>query len=41
MHHQMYPQVQKCINNSSNGGYDAGLEGTLHGGVNIALEGTP
>ena len=33
--------AQKWTNNSSNGGYDAGLEGTLHGEVNIAIEGTP
>ena len=27
--------------NSANGGPDAALEGTLHGGVNVALEGAP
>ena len=29
----------KCTNNSSNGEPDAALKGTLHGGVNVALEG--
>ena len=28
-------------NNSSSGGPDAALEGTLHGGVNVALKGAP
>ena len=28
-------------NNSLNGGPDAALEGTLHGGMNFALEGAP
>ena len=28
-------------NNSSNGGPDAAIEGTLHGRVNVALEGAP
>ena len=28
-------------NNSSNGGPDAALGGTLHSGVNVALEGPP
>ena len=28
-------------NNSSNGGLDAAIEGTLHGGVNVGLEGAP
>ena len=27
--------------NSSNGGPDAALEGTLHDGVNVTLEGAP
>ena len=28
-------------NNSSDGGPDAAIEGTLHGGLNVALEGAP
>ena len=28
-------------NNSSNGGPDTALEGTLHGGVNVILKGAP
>ena len=28
-------------NNSSNDGPDTALEGTLHGGVNVTLEGAP
>ena len=28
-------------NNSSNGGPDAALESTLHGGFNVALKGPP
>ena len=28
-------------NNSSNGEPDAALEGTLHGGLHVALEGAP
>ena len=31
--------AQKCTKIPSNGGSDAALEGTLHGGVKIALEG--
>ena len=31
--------LANIANNSSNGGPDAALEDTLHGGVNIALEG--
>ena len=30
---------QSAHSNSSNGGPDAALEGTLHGGVKVALEG--
>ena len=30
--------LANIANNSSNGGTDAALEGTLHDGVNIALE---
>ena len=31
----------KMQNNSSNDGPDAALEGTLNGGINVALEGAP
>ena len=34
--------MQKCVQNgSSNGGYDAVLEGALNGGLNIGFEGVP
>ena len=33
--------AQRVQNNSSNSGPDATLAGTLHGGVDVALEGAP
>ena len=45
--HLSYPFFMHCLmrkhvqNNSSNSGPDATLEGTLHGGVDVALEDAP
>ena len=42
MHFLVYQLMRKgAQNNSSNGGHDAALEGTLHSEVSVALEGAP
>ena len=42
MHFLVHPLMRKSAqSNSSNGGPDAALEGALHDGVNITLEGAP
>ena len=33
--------IKIAQSHSSNGGPDAALEGTLHGGINVTLEGAP
>ena len=42
LHFLVYQLMRKgAQNNSSNGGHDAALEGTLHSEVSVALEGAP